>query len=888
MAVITYYPTYLIYLTDKAEVQSLQSQYPNGIAMAPDLAAAGFSAPIGGQTPGSAWTPPGIMLTTGLGSCLLPTSVLEGDLPASCMLPDTSPIPGWAPTSHTYRFIWNGYFMYAGPAEAAVGLTAIAQRRFIEGFQLPTNGEGGTLTGSAKSYVSRDASRTSDGYGLAFRGMNNSYLTHALNEYSGAYPASSWERLYLRLRLAPSAATSFWRCKTTLAPLGGCRLRVSPTGNLQVMRVANAGTETLLGTAPTALPLDTWVRVDLLLKWSTGAGVPGSVRVFFNGVSELSLVVAQDGNGLGIINGLHLSSLVGEDAAEANTLELDIADWINAAIPVDGGGNESFIGMDWLTGSHLRRIHARGGTHPDWVGNWRTAMQTPVAGALGTLVSTTALADLAITSDMTDQVELDGQRGVAAMVVSLYSSRAAVDGELGYVYPGGTVLTAISQNVIPAWNSVLYAPSGKYVPDPIAPLTLRHTKGNSGGTSTVYALTGVAEFLGQWGQEDCSPDDTYFSKSDPGVHNAPYVHTLLGNIRSGPDAAPLSHLVVLTGEYTGDDLGQDVLMTIPAHWWWARPLTGSTGGGHWWTSLLGAHRGLLEATRADALVDAWIESEQPRLAVTGATADVNATGVTYRWVAVCDPGHRICLNGAFAHKAALASAVNPLADTTFLPEAAFLLPEVIGGGATVRHWYKGIGHLGAAGSLLNAAEAASVAELMEGALTSYAALHVAGSGQAAYSLWRRQDPGGEVAVHIGAYTGDGAGGTRDIALALAGRSPCFALVVPHDAKAWCRDLSHTGADSSDALLTATSTTAIVGWGPDLLQVGTTLNTAGIIYDVFALPDMVGFYPWPYPLTPPLDIPGGGGPPYGCPMPETDIPASAPEGGCALPGAGDAW
>ncbi|MBU1173106.1 MAG: hypothetical protein KKD44_26380, partial [Proteobacteria bacterium] len=217
------------------------------------------------------------------------------------------------------------------------------------------------------------------------------------------------------------------------------------------------------------------------------------------------------------------------------------------------------------------------------------------------------------------------------------------------------------------------------------------------------------------------------------------------------------------------------------------------------------------------------------LRVTGANASGNASGVSYQYVVICDPGGAFIHNGAVAHGTNIASALQALRDLAFTPEAGFFLVEQVSTGVTARHWYKGPGHANANASLLGAAETADVVSWGPGGLTTQTPLHISGAAQIAYSLWRRYVPGSSCsrALYFGSYTGDGAGGVRDLALELGTLFPLFAMVTPHNAKSWVRDPSHAGADSSDALLTSISTTAIVGGGSDLLQVGTTLNAAGI-------------------------------------------------------------
>src|SRR5206468_526129 len=65
---------YTILLTDAPTVVSLQAQFPNGIQVAPATAAATYSAPLGGQTPGGGLVAPAITLNSFPPPTLIPIS----------------------------------------------------------------------------------------------------------------------------------------------------------------------------------------------------------------------------------------------------------------------------------------------------------------------------------------------------------------------------------------------------------------------------------------------------------------------------------------------------------------------------------------------------------------------------------------------------------------------------------------------------------------------------------------------------------------------------------------------------------------------------------------------------------------------------------------------
>ncbi|MBU1173107.1 MAG: hypothetical protein KKD44_26385 [Proteobacteria bacterium] len=336
---------------------------------------------------------------------------------------------------------------------------------------------------------------------------------------------------------------------------------ILPTGQIAVYRMSNLSIATLLGTVPASLVLDVWTRLDLLLRWSTGAGAAGSVRVFLGKQIVLSMAVPQDGNGLGIANSRHLNSKLGNDSATANVLELDIDDWMNAEIP-NIGGVESFLGIDWLSGSHMQRIGAdafAAGHSGAWVGDWRSVLQNPPAGATGGLTSSTSEAAAAITT----HVHIIDSVGAVAMVTGVYGNRAGVaNGTLGYSLAGAApVMAGITESAVPAWKSVLYHPSGLVSPPAIFPVELVYQKAASADLATVRSLMGVVEFLGVWGIEDAdltAPQPA----PQPSIHNAPYPSV---GVRTMAEAA--ADMMVVGGIYTGDAFGQDVLAPLQAHWW---------------------------------------------------------------------------------------------------------------------------------------------------------------------------------------------------------------------------------------------------------------------------------------------------------------------------------
>ncbi len=161
------YIPFFICLTDEALVATKNAQYPNGYNVAPESGAAvEFSAPWNVTTPPA----PGVNGTYSPWS-----QVINGNFPTD-VATFTRKSGGWFGIpllfGTTTRFYWVGRFVY-NPATtptvggAAVTPAAIAQRRWVDGFELPDGGEG--VTG-LPGLVTRDAARCVDGYGLGLRG----------------------------------------------------------------------------------------------------------------------------------------------------------------------------------------------------------------------------------------------------------------------------------------------------------------------------------------------------------------------------------------------------------------------------------------------------------------------------------------------------------------------------------------------------------------------------------------------------------------------------------------------------------------------------------------------------------------------------------------------
>lgn len=869
MAVVDIVLYYGVYIKDPDYLATLQGVYPTGVTVPPDQAANTFTsgvsyAPLAGGLAGALPPDPPSSYTLMLPSSYPYTQIITL-IPAAANLQTfdidvdwqslggglyespNAQFVGWAiwrwnevtqgpRPAITWRFRWQGIFFPLALPQDTPPAQVLARRRMVCGFEIPVTGAEGCA--GAATNVSRDASRTIDGMGFAWRDLSNSARTfvNPVAENQTAW----WERLYIHPRVYSTSEDNFWFCNDGGEAGATLIVTLDSTGHVKVYNKGNqAYPGTLIGTSTTVIALNTWARIDMLITFNPGLPYSrGRFDLYINGVEQFT---AYPDGAVGGAGGLFLitsqvSSSVGSNQVPANDMELDIDDWCSYDQPAwysPFGITTTPTALDWLNGSHVQLIRATGfasGHSATWVGNYRSTTNNPPIGASATAVvaSATPNAQLAVVSDYQDQ-----QLGCAALNVVWYAPTAqTVTSKLGYRANGTAVIpaTGVAQAVI---SNAFFSLAAVAQPARLQPVDLIYVKDAGVGNHAVQTLLATAEYLGTWGEED---DSDFAYPPNQGIHNNPYVDPLTQSFQ-----APLGNVAVWSGIYQGNAnaLGQDLATQFPAHFYWVRPLTGGVNGAVWYPGMVSAHNKIDEGTIADRMVRArgtlpGGSSQASQLAITGSDANANAAGVFFQWVAFSDPAMRYLISGAFAHAAGLASAVNALSDSAFTPLAAMLFREAISAGVTDHHYYKGPGHAGAFASLFSAAEANNIATFGAGTITSQATVHT-DAPQTAFAAWRVNDGVAVGPLAITSYTGNGAGGTRDIAVALQGFAPLFAIVVPHNGPSYTRDPSHTATNSTRVDTGASSATAIVGGNANVLQVGVTLNAAGIVYDVFVLP-----------------------------------------------------
>lgn len=850
---------------------SVEGTIPLGVvnrAITPNAADVEFNAPFRGftdpHTPGEnyIWTP-----WSGIGE-------EDGPFPLNIATFVRKTGGFWIFGGTKTRYYWMGQFVFVPPANGSGGVPAtpddLTEVVWADGFELPGEGEGG-VNAAANDKCSPMSSRHLGGWGMRLRGdAGTSFKEHRWNEYGAANPSTGWNRLYIRLIRVPDSQGYFWDCHTSTSATPAVALKFTTSRTLAVYSIQST-VLSFLTALSYVFELDRWYRLDILMKCGQNPPNDGRFRLYVTPddgsgrvkIADLNFTTSEGLGGGGASPRLQ-DCRVGTDGASPG-FELDVDDWIGLRFP--NGTDEGWTGRDWQSGSRCALVRSTGfgpNHSVNWAGSHYLTQQRPIeantAGA--SLVSTTSGAIAEIETDFEREVQaISGALGVTAFHVGVYHARAAgtVDSQLGYALDGSTFVNAnVQGTTTQLWKNVLKSQHGAGINTPPAiagPVRLRFTKSADVTSVDLRALAMVAHVIGVFGPEDVS------SAGDPitnpargiGIHNWHYPRSpwALGGL------PPLSPVQIIAGTFVGDNLAEDLLFSVPVHWLWIRPLTAGTGGVQWWSSMTAAHIQCNQGVLPEAVVrvrmnelfdgappaspgeDAEAQSMQAVLTPSGSNSQVNATGVTYQYVAICDPGQRIMVNGAFKHGTSPASFANPLADSGFLPLLAFLSQDHVTNVTTDGVFWKGPGNGIDSWQLLSAAEAASAIEFSEGFITSKSAAHNTTEAQTAYAAFRDDDgildangasQRGKV-VQVWSYVGDGAA-SRTLAFQVpVGRRPLFAIIGPTNGTVFFRDPSNT-TNTSQNISGTNSTTAITGGGLDSISIGTTLNSNGVTYNVF--------------------------------------------------------
>jgi len=731
----------------------------------------------------------------------------------------------------------------------------IPLRRWAVGFEYP-GAEGGSPSGVQ---YSRDASRTMDGIGWALRGSINVNFLQPLPT-----PANhSWERIYMRVRSFGAAKIDFWNSQGFPSVSVGIRLYLNPNGSVNVYSVNSSGTEVLLGTTAVIFVLNEFIRLDLVIEYSG----PGSFTILIDGVIINSFTVAVIGGG-----NSHTATLLGtQQVVSATGWEIDFDDWHDADVPsificsttVEAVETPTFFfcaasgtlytiypSVDYLNGTHVRAQKINSGTIGAFTGNIQSANQgiaPQFVDAGATLTSTTASDSITGTMDTNDTTDDPFSTilcACAATVAAYYNVAAGTPSNsvFGYSLNGTTATKNVADGTSLAWRTFFWPGfSGNNKNPPIIPMQISLTKAANTSKITINAFIATVQYIGVWGVEDDSNTQlprTYLT------HNAQW--PTIADAFIGPSAGPVFAAAV-GGTYVGNGTEQSITVPFPIHFLWIRPVGNTNPGVKWFAASLSAHRGNGSgAMRPDLMVRVdyntpFNPTDTFTFTVLGTALEVNQNGVTYQYVAFCDPSFQFNLCGAWSHISSAATKVNNLLDPTFTPVAAFYSFDRSDNDSNIRLIYKGAGHSGTTASLIDGTALSNAGLLGVGAITSGTDNQNALGNQVNYSAFNATNGCSQTMVQVLSYVGNGAS-SRVISLTPATtRFPLLVYVQPHNTNGFVCDPSDIAPSSRNITSGGATATAITAVGADSITVGTTLNSNGIIYEVFVIcGDTAGF------------------------------------------------
>ena len=840
MAANTVTRDYIIWLPNAAQVIQLQQQFPNGITVAPAVAAVTYGAPLNIGATTSIPPAPRIDLYGGLpAASILSVNVASATYAAGFTIDgqgvpyDQRPYYSFSQQAQCLinypggKIQWNGYFL-SEVANAQPTPANIVAIRAGTGFEVPnsaTPAQG--YQGDAK-IASRSASRTIDGFGYPFRGESGTLPTLKMTTVK-----ESWERFYMCPRVFSAAGTEdnfWWPENSGQAAFAAVNLSLDSTGRLKAYNLGTAAFPgTALGTSTVTLKLNQWVRIDILLGTSSSLIAPNSFSLFVDGVFQFS---AQGNAGQGLaVAGNHTLSHLYQTSQQVtyHSAEIDFDDWTNRNYPVN------LSGADWNNGDHwtLLKPTGFGANHStNWVGDWRSMGANPVNSEQSTAdnlneltLTSSALVPMNITTDYVDQ-----KLGPVALALYLAPKTTTVaTNKLGYIaQPARFENSAIIGSVAgAAWFTQFtsFAQGAATTAPPLGPIELIYYA-EATTAQLIAGVLGEVLMLGAFGTDSAGA-----LAPNPTIQNASYPNSQYANTLSSTPNGPVA---VASGTYTGNGTGQTITTTVPLHWMWIRPVSSPATGGLWFSSMVAAHNQLTQkiAPQNGGAFAHQASDGTGLFEISGSQASLNANGVTYQWVGFSDPASRFLLNGAFAKKTSLSTFTLRLADASFAPDGVQLTIDKVNGSAN-SHYFKGPGDTTSSADLLGTGNTASIITPGTGVMTPLAAVNLATAGSV-FAAWRKSDTVASGVVDIITYTGNGSGSNRDIAVALGGRSPMFAIVSAGTGSCFYRDPGHATTHSSGITNGTDSTTAIVGGGINKITVNVALNVNATVYEVLVI------------------------------------------------------
>lgn len=351
----TQYLPYYVHLTDKALVESLNTQYPKGVIRAPYNP----GPPVGGMAVEAA----------GMVGLADPLPMIENGFPvvSPCLTSEwfsnsSNTFPrnvatftrdsGWWIFGGSTKFYWVARFVYTAappggvvtpaPGETTPGTSGCGEilpdvtiaapipvRDFLDGLEILDAGEGSSGT---QRGMGRAGAVGNDGFGFAFRQGNSNLHTRG-HAFTGAARPHTWNRFYVRLRKKPTVSTEIFFLESGGVSGSGARLAVDASGKL-AMYVTASSTTSLVSVTDGQLEVGKRQKIDVLIYLGDDGLGTGTCNAYY----------FLDGRFLGAsthIPGGLLSNVkpvmvtLGNAQNVATTLEIDFDDWHCSFIPDD-------------------------------------------------------------------------------------------------------------------------------------------------------------------------------------------------------------------------------------------------------------------------------------------------------------------------------------------------------------------------------------------------------------------------------------------------------------------------------------------------------------------------------------------------------------------------
>ena len=746
----------------------------------------------------------------------------------SVLVPDVAGVPP-VYVGSVAEVIWFGRLLFLPFHPTG---TTLPQRRWIGSYDIPGSGEG---VGASFSAGCRSACRTVEGIGASWRGGNGP------NQWSRTYadpgiglpnPNLTWERFYFRVNAAPSNGPHIiWRTSGSIQPGVGFVASINNSGNLALAASNAVGTLSGVGNEPISLGL--WYQLDLFPAYWGGGGF-GSVQY----KAMLNKRSIYDAPSVSMNTQTHNGSVWGKAPGADTTFSLDMCDWTNMDFnPYNDQGAYFGTHMRFLANEAL--ISSVGWTTNNQLTN-QSLNANQSQNALSTSVTPSARVQVRAAYPLAQRDNAGIFLGEASAVLSMYSTNSAgTDGTLGINVASGLLSQnpVVDQTIAAAFQNATLRPFG--LPEPFyfgsgTGVLINHDKSADAATDNMRSLSVVVEQVGMWNA--CDDYTGTFEEPSRLYHNAYYPNTPWA-LGGGHIAPPVSPVFAIGGTYVGNGTEQTITLAGPPHFLWIRGLTGAVAGVKWFAAGLGGHNGLTDRVVPSYITRVWYDdaTKTGKFAVAGTDPEINAAGVTYQYIAFCDPGMRFNICGSYHAIGGIAMPID-LIDGNFTPQFGFNQADKPGVASNVAGLsISGPGFTFGAGQQLDGTAIPSWGTMTQGQFLVGSGSAINSNSQSNFSMWRTRDfTCGYVMTQITSYVGNNTN-PRVIPLTPASlRVPLFVMVVAHANIAYMRDPSHAGANSCSVGTLGNTASAIVAVGVDQITIQSTINANGVIYEVFAI------------------------------------------------------